>query len=158
MQQWFNNLKRNEQLLLLAAALLIFLYVVFYLVLRPMSASVEDMTVRNQQAEQSLQAVQQLAVEYKQLQTSGGGSKTSEQNLTRLIDGTVKSNQLTMNRFQPSSSGDVQVRFENAVFKNILAWLYQLEYGNGVQIKDLSVSPGAASGLVNVSVRLRQGG
>lgn len=157
MQQWFNSLARKEQLMLLLAAALIFLYVVFYLILAPMSVSVNELNMRNQQAQVSLNTVKTLAQEYTQLQQSGAGKKTSKANLTRLIDSTVKSNGLTMKRFQPSSSGDVQVRFENAAFNNILAWLYELEHGNGVLIKDLSVSPGSASGFVNVSVRLRQG-
>ena len=157
MQQWFNGLERKEQLMLLLAAALVFLYVVFYLILTPMSASVAELNARNQQAQVSLQNVEALAQEYTQLQQSGAGKKSSKTNLTRLIDSTVKSNGLTMNRFQPSSSGDVQVRFENAEFNNILAWLHELENGNAVLIKDLSVSPGSASGFVNVSVRLRQG-
>lgn len=157
MQQWFNRLKRNEQFMLLLAAALIFLYVVFFLILGPMSVSVSAMNVRNQQAQISLKNVKDMAKEYSVLQQSGAGKKTSKANLTRLIDSTVKTNDLTMNRFQPSSSGDVQVRFENAAFNNILAWLYELENGNGVVIKDLSISPGSASGFVNVSVRLRQG-
>ena len=87
---------------------------------------------------------------------SGPEATGGKQNLTRLIDTTVKNNTLTMTRFQPSSSGEVQVRFENAVFDHILSWLHELEIGNGIVIRDLSVTNGSAIGLVNVSVRLRQ--
>ncbi|MEE8059259.1 MAG: type II secretion system protein M [Pseudomonadales bacterium] len=159
MQQWFNNLKRQEQLMLLIGGTIIIAYLLLTALWRPMAASVDTLARQNQAARETLQNVQSLAVEYKTLQRSGAGnSRNSKQNLTRLIDSTVKKNQLIMNRFQPSSSGDVQVRLENAVFNNVLAWINELESDNGVIVKDLSISPGNASGVVNVSIRLRQDG
>ncbi len=159
MQQWIKNLSRNEQLMLLVGAVVIVLYILFVVILQPMSGSVAALENKNQVAEESLQNVKALAAEYKALNAAGFGSSGggNEQNLTRLIDSTVKKNQLAMSRFQPSSSGDVQVRFENAAFSNILAWLNELETDNGVLIRDLSVTNGSAVGLVNVSVRVRQG-
>lgn len=157
MQQWFNNLRRQEQLMLLLGSFVVLAYLLFAVILSPMSASVSSLQQQNEVAAESLVAVKALAKEYTALQKSGAGKTGSKQNLTRLIDTTVKQSQLTMNRFQPSSSGDVQVRFENAVFNDIVAWINILESDHGVMVKDLSISNGAATGLVNVSVRLRQG-
>ncbi|MFA7553415.1 MAG: type II secretion system protein GspM [Spongiibacteraceae bacterium] len=157
MQQWFNNLKRQEQLLLLVGAVVLVAYLLIIIVLRPMSASVASLEIQNKVAQESLYKVQALAETYKTLAQSGAVKVGAKQNLTRLIDTTVKKNQLLMNRFQPSSSGDVQVRFDNAVYNNILVWLHELESDHGVVVKDLSISTGSAPGLVSVSVRLRQG-
>ncbi|MGK0500133.1 MAG: general secretion pathway protein M [Oceanicoccus sp.] len=157
MQQWFNNLTRQEQLMLVIAGAAVFVYLLFVLVLRPMSASADNLLLQNQRTAESLQTVRALAAEYKQLQKNGPVTSSAKQNLTRLIDNTVKKNELVMSRFQPSSSGDVQVRFENSVYADVIAWLNEVEVSNGINIKDLSISPGNASGLVNVSVRLRQG-
>lgn len=156
MQQWFNNLARKEQLLLLFCGALLVVYILFILILKPMSSSAEQLQLQNQQAAVTLTKVQKLAGEYKALSKINKPVTAKSQNLTRLIDSSVKKNQLVMGRFQPSSSGDVQVRFENAAFTSILGWLNELENDHGVMIKDLSVSPGSSSGLVNVSVRLRQ--
>lgn len=157
-KQWFNNLPRREQLLVLVLGGLLTLYILFFLILGPMKQSVATLQRQNDDAQQSLNNVNALVAEFKALSKVGGGGKAAlHQNLNRLIDSSVKQNNLQMNRFQPSSSGDIQVRFENAVFNNILAWLHQLEVDNAVLIKDLSISPGSASGLVNVSVRVRQG-
>jgi general secretion pathway protein M len=158
MQQWFNQLKRQEQLLLIALAAVLVIYLIVVLIWRPMATSVDSLRLQNEQSQQSLQQVKQLAAEYKLLEQSGTSRSSSKPNLTRLIDGTVKKHQLKMSRFQPSSSGDVQVRFENAGYNNILAWLNELENSHGVLIKDLSITLGAGSGVVNVSVRMRQGG
>lgn len=157
-QQWFHQLKRQEQLIVLLGAAVVLLYILYAALWTPMSNSVDILEQKNQTAVESLHNVNALVVEYKNIRQAGAGTASgSRPNLARLIDSTVKKNKLTMKRFQPSSSGDVQVRFENAVFNNILAWLDELEAGSGVVVKDLSISPGSASGLVNVSVRLRQG-
>ena len=117
----------------------------------------ERLEQKNEVASRSLNVVEALSKEYQSLKKkSGSEAPGGKQNLTRLIDTTVKNNTLTMTRFQPSSSGEVQVRFENAVFDNILSGLHELEVGNGIVIRDLSVTNGSAIGLVNVSVRLRQ--
>lgn len=157
-KQWFNNLPRREQLWVLVLGAVLALYIVFFLMLGPMQESVAKLQRQNDDAQQSLDNVNALVAQFNTLNKANGGSKAAlHQNLNRLIDSSVKENNLQMNRFQPSSSGDIQVRFENAVFNNILAWLHQLEVDNAVIIKDLSISPGNAGGLVNVSVRVRQG-
>lgn len=158
MQQWFYQLKRQEQLSLLLGAGAIVIYLVYVLLLRPTSAAVSDLQQQNEIASQSLAKVKILAGELKSLERGSKPKQTNKENLTRLIDSTVKANGLLMSRFQPSSTGDVQVRFENAVFNNIVAWLDQIENQHGVLIKDLSVTGGSNEGLVNVSVRLRKGG
>ena len=159
MQKWFNSLPRRQQLAVSVAAAVVLFYLLFALVWQPMATSVDTLKRQNKAAEQSLQNIKALVAEHQQLQQSGtaqiGGSR---QTLTRLIDSTARSNQLSMSRLQPSSSGDVQVRFENVEFNRILAWLNQLEMANGIVIKDLSISPTAAAGAVNISVRLHQGG
>jgi general secretion pathway protein M len=158
MLQWFNDLKRQDQLMLSIGGAALAAYLLFVVLYGSMAESSDVLARQNTVAKETLQEVKALAARYKALEKSSkkraGGAKKS---LTRLIDDTVKKNELVMKRFQPSSSGDVQVRFENAMFNNTVAWLNQLETEHGVFIKDLSVSPGSGSGLVNVTVRLRQG-
>lgn len=140
--------------MLLFGAMAVAIYVVFVLILAPMANARDNLERQNQEAAQTLAEVRALASEYQGLSGAGPGARSAGGNLTVIVDSTVKANQLKMARFQPSSLGDVQVRFENALFNNIVAWLNDLEANNGVLIKDLSLTPGAAKGLVNVSVRL----
>ena len=158
MREWFNRLKRQEQLMVAIGGAALVAYLLFVILWQPIAESSDVLVRQNEAAKQSLKEVKVLAARFSQLQkTSKKQSAGSSKSLTRLIDETAKSNELVMKRFQPSSTGDVQVRFENAVFNNMVAWLNQLENDHGVFIKDLSVSPGSGSGLVNVSVRLRPG-
>ena len=158
MQQWFNGLTRQEQIMISLGGTAVLAYLVFVIFLRPMANSADVLEQQNNVAMESLSQVKNLAAEFNSLRAAGASNtKTGKQNLARLVDTSVKRNQLTMLRFQPSASGDVQVRFENAVFNHVIAWLAELEIDNGVLIKDLSISPGNAGGIVNVSVRLREG-
>lgn len=155
MQKWFNKLEAREQLLLMLGSTLVGIYLLYLLLWNPITNKRDNLIVQNQAVAQSLGTVRSLATEYKALKKSGAASKSAVgENLSRIVDSSVARNQLKMNRFQPSSSGDVQVRFENAVFNNIVAWLYELESEYAIEVKELSLTPGAGSGLVNVSVRL----
>ena len=155
MEKWFNNLESREQLLLMVGGFFVVLYLLYLVLWNPIANKRDDLLVQNQAVAQSLGSVRSLAAEYQALKRSGAAGKSPVgSNLSRIVDTSVARNQLKMNRFQPSSSGDVQVRFENAVFNNIVAWLYELESEYAIEVKELSVTPGAAAGLVNVSVRL----
>lgn len=154
MQQWFNNLPRREQIILLVGGGAVLLYIVFMIILAPMSEAVANLKQQNMVAAATLVEVQQLSGEYQRLQKNSSKPRQSGGNLTRIIDSSVKNNQLMMSRFQPSSRGDVQVRFENAVFNHILSWLNEMESEHSIMVKDLTIGPGSGSGLVNVSVRL----
>ncbi len=158
MLPWFNGLSRKEQLLLLLCSVCIFAYIVFFIVLRPMHLSAITLERQNELAAESLKNVRQLASEYKLLTDSGAETSAApKQNLTLIIDKLVKDNGLQMKRFQPSSTGDVQLRFENSSFNKILNLLNQLESTYSVRIKDLSVSQGGIEETVDVSIRLHGG-
>ena len=156
MQRWltlFNELKPRAQLLLLGGACVLVIYLFYLLVWQPVSNAKDRVILSNRVAIEDLQDIRALAAEYRQLERSGG-QRVSGQNLSQIVDSSAARYQLSMSRFQPSSSGDVQIRFDNVSFNAIIAWLYDLESNNAVGVKDLSINPGNASGLVNVSVRL----
>lgn len=144
---------RDQALLALLAAVVV-LYLIYQLAWRPLAAANAQLRQQNETAARTLENVAQLAAQYRQLQQSGARGGQSQGSLTALIDQTVAVNQLQMSRFQPGSSGDVQVRLDNAPFDQVLRWLHQLEAQHGVAVKELAVAPGSDSGLVNVSVRL----
>lgn len=148
------QLSLRDQAMLAVLALALALYAVYQLAWRPLAAANARLQVQNVAAAQSLEAVTRLAAQYRELQKSGAADAGTGENLTQLVDRTVAVHNLHMSRFQPGSTGDVQVRLDNVAFDQVLRWLHQLESAHAVAIKELSVTPGAGSGLVNVSVRL----
>ena len=147
------SLRDQAMLYVLAAAVAAFLLV--QIAWRPLANANRNLQQANVALRDSVQNMAQLAAEYRQLQQAGArGGAQGPESLAQLLDRTIAAQQLQMSRFQPGSVGDVQVRFDNSAFDQIVRWLYQLENENGVTVRDLSVAPGAAPGLVNVSVRL----
>lgn len=147
------SLRDQKMLALLFGAIV--LYVLYQIGLRPLANANARLAAQNAVAQNSLAEVTQMAAQLRALQISSaqpGGA--SGENLTQLVDRTVAANQLHMSRFQPGSSGDVQVRLDNVSFDQTLRWLNDLESAQNVAVRELVVAPGAASGLVNVSVRL----
>lgn len=158
MQNWFRQLKRREQWLLLLGAGCVLAYVLVMAIWRPLLQSEASLRQRNVVLEQSLQTVRQLAAEYRALlQTGARDNPASGQSLAQLIDSTAGREQLSITRFQPGANGDAQLRLDNVAFNQLLAWLYQLETAHAVIIQDLAINPANAEGLVNVTLRVRQG-
>ena len=147
------SLRDQAMLALLAATLL--LYVLYQMLWRPLAVANQQLTQQNIAATQSLASITQLAAQYRELQQGSAQNNASQgESLTQLVDETVASNGLHMSRFQPGSNGDAQVRLDNASFDQVLRWLNELETKHSVTIRELGISPGAGSGLVNISVRL----
>lgn len=149
------QLSLRDQTMLVALAAALLLYMLYQMLWHPLAKSNSDLAQQNAAVAQSLANMNQLAAQYRELQkASGPGNASQGETLTQLVDETVASNQLHMSRFQPGSAGDVQVRFDNANFDQVLRWLNELENKHGVTLREFGVSPGSGPGLVNVSVRL----
>lgn len=147
------SLRDQAMLMGLAAALLV--YMLYQVLWQPLATANRNLARQNESVAKSVANLNQLAAQYRELQkASGSGNASQGETLTQLVDQTVASNELHMSRFQPGSSGDVQVRFDNASFDQVLRWLSELESKHGVTLRELGVSPGSGPGLVNVSVRL----
>lgn len=146
------SMRDQAMLALLAGALL--LYALYQALWHPLAQSNQRLTEQNVAVAQSLSSVTQMAAQLRELQQRGAQSNVSSENLTQLVDRTVAANSLHMSRFQPGSSGDVQVRLDNVAFDQVLRWLNELETVQSVTIRELVIAPGSGSGLVNVSVRL----
>lgn len=149
------QLSRRDQAMLAVLGGVLVLYLIYQLLWRPLANANERLQLQNNAAMNSLNAVTQMAAQLRALQQTATQTTNSQnENLTQLIDRTVASNQLHMSRFQPGSSGDVQVRLDNAPFDQVIRWLNELESTHGVTTRELVIAQGSASGLVNVSVRL----
>lgn len=153
LSRWQQLSLRDQAMLSLLGAVLV-LYVLYQVLWHPLAAANLRLQDGNAAAARSLGEVTNLAAQYRELQKNQGPGRARSENLTQLVDRSVAANQLHMSRFQPGSSGDVQVRLDNAAFDQVLRWLHQLESAEGVTIRELAVAPGGGTGLVNVSVRL----
>ena len=65
---------------------------------------------------------------------------------------------LPVSRLQPNSRREIQVRLESAAFDDLIAWLHQMEYGERLLVREVSITQAGSAGRVNATVRIAQAG
>lgn len=155
LKDWFYRFNAREQAYLLAAAIVVALYLMYVAALKPLVTMRDEMAQRNVATQAVLSRVQAMASEIKAVKSSGGRSRV--RNMNQLINVSTNDVGIRPSRIQPNSRGETSIRFENVSFSSLLRWLYRMEYGEGIAVKEVSVNQGDGPGLVKVSVRLGQG-
>lgn len=156
MRQWFERFNAREQLSLLALAVALALYALYMLLWSPLESRREAMQARNQAVAVSVQRVDAMVSEVLALRESGGAANT-RRNLTSVVNRTTGAAGLAVSRLQPNSRGEIQVRFEGADFGALMAWLHEVEYGQALLVREVSITQAGRAGRVNATVRLGQG-
>ncbi len=151
--QWWDAHDTREQIILggSGAALILFLFYMF--AVQPV---IDWRTTEKDRLSRALAEraeVKQLVARIKSAKQAGGVVKTGE-SLAQLINNSLTKNQLVMRGFQPGSKNDARLRLENVAYSSLTQWLYDLEYQQGINIEDLSLTPSKFPGRLMVSVRV----
>ena len=157
MKDWFAQLNQREQMSLFILSLAVGLYLLFVLIWSPLATKRDALEVQNSAIAGSLARVDAMVSELLQLR-DGGASVNTRRNLTSLINQSTSRMELQVSRLQPSSRGDIQVRLENAAFDDVLEWLHEMEYREGLLVREVSVTQAGSLGRVNATVRIAQAG
>ncbi|WP_116368649.1 type II secretion system protein GspM [Parahaliea mediterranea] len=156
MNQWFARFNAREQLSLLALAVVLLVYLAYMLLYRPLDERRDDMQARNAATAVSLQRVDAMVSEILALREGGEGNR-QRRNLTTLVNQTTAAVGLAVSRLQPNSRGDIQVRFEGVEYAALAGWLYEVEFGQALLVRELSMTQSGGAGRVDATVRLGQG-
>ena len=155
MKEWFAGLNQREQLSLVILAFALGVYLLYMLAWAPLAERRDQLTVQNHEVAQSLQRVDAMVSEITRLR-AGGGAVSSQRNLTALVNQSTSRHSLQVSRLQPNSRGDIQVRLENAVFDDLVAWLDEVENREGLLVTEVAITRTGESGRVNASIRIAQ--
>lgn len=155
MSEWFDRFNLREQISLLALGLALLLYLAYMLLWKPLDAQREDMLARNAATAVSLQRVDGMVSEILALRESDGGA-TRRRNLTTVVNQTTAAAGLAVSRLQPNSRGEIQVRLEGVEFGALAGWLYEVEYGQALLVREVSMTQAGSAGRVDATVRLGQ--
>lgn len=159
MKSWFSQFNQREQLSLLVLGVALGLYLLYMLVWSPLAGQRDRLEDQNRGVAASLQRVDVMVSEVLQLRAEEGSSTGgASRNLTSLINQSTARLQLAVTRLQPNSRGEIQVRFESAAFDDLLQWLHEMESGEGLLVREASITQAGSSGRVNATVRLAQAG
>ena len=157
MKEWFSQLNQREQLSLLLLGLALLLYLLYILVLSPLESQQEQLAAQNRAVTESQGRVDAMVSQLLQLR-QGGAKAGAKRNLTSVINQSTSRLQLPVMRLQPNSRGEIQVRIENASFNDVLKWLNEMEYTESLLVREVSVTPAASAGRVNITVRIAEAG
>lgn len=157
MKAWFAQLNQREQMSLLVLGAVLAVYCLYLLVWAPLDTRREEVALQNTALAESQARVEAMVSELLQLRKSGAKSGT-RRNLTSVINESTSRLQLPVIRLQPNSRGEIQVRLENAVFDDVLKWLYQMEYTEHMLVREVSLTQANSAGLVNVTARIAEAG
>lgn len=157
MKAWFGQLNQREQMSLLALGLALALYLLYIVIWSPLDSGRGRLEVQNRTVASTLQRVDAMVSEVLQLRDSGVQAG-SRRNLTSLINQSTSRQQLQVSRLQPNSRGEIQVRMENAAFDDVLLWLHEMEYREGLLVREVSITQAGTTGRINATVRIAQAG
>jgi general secretion pathway protein M len=157
MKEWYSQLSQRDQVSLLLLGLALALYLLYVLVWSPLDSRREQLALQNSAITESRIRVDAMVSEILQLR-QGGVQTGAKRNLTSVINESTSRLRLPVIRLQPNSRGEIQVRVENAVFDDVLQWLYQMEHAEGLLVREVSVTPAGTVGRVNVTVRIAEAG
>jgi general secretion pathway protein M len=155
--EWFTRLTQREQLSLLLMGLAVLVYLTYVLVWSPLDDRRDRLEAQNLGVAESLQRVDAMVSEVMLLR-EGDARPGARRNLTSLINQSTTRRELQVSRLQPNSRGEIQVRLESAAFDDMLAWLHELEYREGLLVREVSITQSGAAGRVNATVRIAQAG
>lgn len=145
---------RREQAALLATGLLVVLYILWLAVLSPLNNSRDKLLKTTTSAQQSLGRVQVLARQLELLGQQANQANAGSDNLSGLIDSSLRDNGIAMSSFVPGANGEVRVRIDKAASEPLMQWLYDLESKYHIAIRELSITAGNDPGQVSVNLRL----
>jgi type II secretory pathway component PulM len=154
-KEWFAGLNQREQLSLFVLGIALLLYLLYMLAWAPLAERREELALQNESVAQSLQRVDAMVSEIVRLR-EGGVASTAQRNLTSLVNQSTGRHGLQVSRLQPNSRGDIQVRLENAVFDDLLAWLDDVENREGLLVTEIAITRSGATGRVNATIRIAQ--
>ncbi len=149
-----SQFNRREQTTLLIGALLVALYLLWMVLLSPLNAKREQLIKITTSTQQSLGRVQVLARQLEQLAQQSNQSSLANDNLSGLIDTSLRDNGMTMSSFIPGTNGEVRVRIDKVATEPLMQWLYDLESKYHIGIRELSITASNDPGQVSINLRL----
>lgn len=152
---FLNRYQRRDQMMLLVGAIAVIIFLLWVLVISPIQTKRDRLLQTNVAATQSLGRVQIMVAQIQQYRAQGAQSSSGD-NLMGIVDMGIRGNGLNVSAVNPGGAGDVRVRFERAAYEPLMQWLYEVEYKNGLSIRDLTIAATNDPGLVTVNMRVQK--
>jgi general secretion pathway protein M len=148
-----NSMSERERRMIYVCALVAVLVLIFGVIV-PLDRSVAQTSHRVQKKAGDLNWMRGIAP---QLAAMGPGPiAASKDSLLVIIDRTARESELgkSLVGSTPSGKDGLSVRFENASFDTLIAWLSRLSDQQGIKVDSASIDSAGKPGIVNASIVL----
>ncbi len=153
----FLELKHREQVIVVLGGLLALIMLLYLLVWTPLQEQADSLRAQNIAIAAAVARVDTLASRLLAVRESGGKIAGSATNISQLVNSRAARLGLKVSRLQPNSRGELQVRFEDVSFNDVLSWLHQLEVNDGLSTREVSITRASLPGVVSATVRVAAG-
>ena len=143
----------KDQIYLIVGTVIISLFLLWIGLCQPLMEWRDQQQQRLDNLTRTLDTVELLASQL-QRQSQANPSVSSKNNLAEIVDTSLRDNNLRMKGFQPGRNGEVRLSLEDAAYKPLMQWLYDLEYQHDIQIQELNLAQTQTAGLLTVSLSI----
>ena len=155
MMSAFFKLSYRDQILLLFTMFILFLSIVWFLILTPISDQRDEMSRRNELSRASLSRVDEMVSELRRLNVTQS-SASQRGSSTAGINASASRYGLKISRLTPNSLGEIELRLENVKFSELIRWINYVESELGFTTIEAGLS--VPRGRMKVNATLRFGG
>ena len=145
----------KDQLYLIVGAIVTCVFLLWALLCQPLIERRNKEVQRTANLTRTLTTVESLLSRLQQ-QVPQSGNTANGSNLAEIIDTSLRGNNLRMKGFQPGRNGEVRLYLENAAYKPLIQWLYDLEYNHNLQILELNVAQAQSESILTVSLNVKK--
>ncbi|WP_165855089.1 type II secretion system protein GspM [Marinobacter sp. JSM 1782161] len=155
----YDNLPRRDQMALQIMAVAIALFLVYFLIWRPVAVFHENAVAERQSAADLVAWMQQHREDIAQLGAAGESRGAASQitdvrSLMSTVTTSANESGLSLQRFEPSGEDGMRVWIEDAPFNQVSRWLETLTGEYGIVIDQAAIDRENQPGLVSVRLSL----
>jgi len=161
MKDWWNSLAKREQRLVLWGGIVVVLLIYYFAILSPMQDKISALkkSVANDAA--LLTWMQKAKSDVKQAeQNRVKNTANRSKSLLTLVDNSIKQKRINtaVTDIKQINKNEVQAKFQDVVFDNLIGWLQQLQKREAVKIKKIILRRTETQGVVSADVVLVRAG
>ena len=155
----FKTLENREQKILVSGLIFVVLFIVYSLIYKPMTSSIDSLQKSNVENQQLRLWMAESAAAIKN--SSGTKSSTNKRrgrSLNEVINSTASTVKISISRSQPRDNNQYQIWLDQIVFNELLVWLNVLQKDYGVFVSNINLGTTDKKGLVRVNLTFQDSG
>lgn len=159
MRDWWNSLQPRERMFIAVGSVLLVAFLIFWLGLKPLFQNAGETRQRVAEKSALLADLRATASEMGDRSRLTANLPSANESLVVIVDRSTRETGLatSLKRNQPVSDDEIRVRFENASFNQVMAWLGLLNSKYGIQIDNAAFETMTEPGRVQASLVLKRG-